>query len=167
MASPFIANYVKIGYIDARHFPRMQILERLNFDEPNNTSYFRNLLNQTNNLGRTIECYGRIVGFVIYKINKPLIVRIAITPEYQVPGVIDKVMEHLMSLFKRPHVTYLMAVVNRSELRAQLLLEKMKFKMIRTIERFFEGRREDAYLMAYYSYADIYDLVSSRNKFLK
>ena len=90
MVSQFTAEDVKIGYINANHFPRMIEMEHKSFQEPLDELDFRVYLSQPNNVGRTIECQGNFVGFFIHKKNKPLITRIAINSEYQVPEVTDK-----------------------------------------------------------------------------
>lgn len=115
-------------------------------------------LNHAESIARVAEEGGRILGFVLARIESPLfahVLTLDIVPEARRRGIGTSLMDSLHGLLSKKGIEAAVLEVSAINVPAQRLYEKMNYQYLGTLSGYYHGR-EDAYRMA--------RLVSSQKK---
>jgi ribosomal-protein-alanine N-acetyltransferase len=131
-----------IRWMIRRDMPEVLAIEAASFEFPWLEDDFIRCLRQRNCIGMVAEHDDRVVGFMIYELNKNRIqvLNFATAPEMRRRGV------GKLSAQRR---TRILLEVRETNLAAQLFFRDSGFRAISVLRDYYEDTPEDAYLMQY------------------
>jgi ribosomal-protein-alanine N-acetyltransferase len=134
-----------------RDMPEVLDIENSTFDYPWSKEDFINALGHRSCIGLVAEDKGKIVGFIIYELQKQKlhILNIATHRDYRRMGVGKAILNKLHSKLSSSRKNRLIVKVRESNLPAQLFFRSFGFRAISIIKDFYEDTADDAYLMEY------------------
>lgn len=140
-----------IRWMIRRDRPEVLGIEAESFEYPWLEEDFERCLKQRNCIGMVAEHDDRVVGFMIYELNKTRIhvLNFAVATGERHRGVASQMLVKLiekLSLQRRSRITL---EVRETNLVAQLCFRKNGFRVISALRDFYDDTREDAYLMQY------------------
>ena len=150
--------------VDAKHPLRVQIrwmirrdmadvlgIEEDSFEFPWSEEDFIRCLRQRNCIGMVAEHDGRVVGFMIYELQRTRlhVLNFAVAHDYRRRGVGDQMIGKLVGKLSNQRRTRVVLEVRETNLAAQLFFKQSGFRAVSVLRDYYEDTTEDAYLMQY------------------
>ena len=142
---------VHIRWMIRRDMPEVLAVESANFEFPWLEEDFIRCLRQRNCIGMVAEHDDRVVGFMIYELNKTRIqvLNFATAVDLQRRGVGTQMVGKLIGKLSAQRRTRITLEVRETNLPAQLFFREAGFRAISVLRDYYEDTPEDAYLMQY------------------
>ncbi len=142
---------VHIRWMIRRDMPEVLAIETRNFEFPWSEEDFINCLRQRNCIGMVAEHDERVVGFMIYELNKTRIrvLNFAVADRYQRRGVGSQMIAKLISKLSAQRRSRITLEVRETNLPAQLFFRAMGFRAVSVLRDYYADTPEDAYVMQY------------------
>jgi len=142
---------VHIRWMIRRDMPGVQEIEQESFEFPWSEDDFIRCLRQRNCIGMVAEHDERVVGFMIYELNKTRIhvLNFAVLRECRRRGVGSQMIAKLIAKLSSQRRTRITLEVRETNLPAQLFFRSSGFRAVSVLRQFYEDTPEDAYLMQY------------------
>ena len=142
---------VHIRWMIRRDLPEVLAIEVGSFEFPWSEEDFIRCLRQRNCIGMVAEHDDRVVGFMIYELDKNRIevLNLATAAHHRRRGIGTQMIGKLagkLSVQRRNRITL---EVRETNLEAQLFLRAAGFRAVSVLRGFYEDTPEDAYLMQY------------------
>lgn len=140
-----------IRWMIRRDMPEVLAIEAASFEFPWLEDDFIRCLRQRNCIGMVAEHDDRVVGFMIYELNKSRIqvLNFATAPNAQHSGVGTQMVRKLIGKLSAQRRTRILLEVRETNLAAQLFFRDNGFRAISVLRDYYEDTPEDAYLMQY------------------
>ncbi len=140
-----------IRWMIRRDMPEVLAIEAASFEFPWLEDDFIRCLRQRNCIGMVAEHDDRVVGFMIYELNKNRIqvLNFATAPEMRRRGVGTQMVHKLVGKLSAQRRTRILLEVRETNLAAQLFFRDSGFRAISVLRAYYEDTPEDAYLMQY------------------
>jgi len=142
---------VHIRWMIRRDMPDVLAIESAQKSFPWSEDEFLKVLRRRNCIGMVAEADDRVVGYIIYELNKYKlsIVNFAVHPDFQRRGVATQMTAKLVGKLSTQRRTKILTTVRESNLNVQLFLRSIGFKAIEIIRELFDDTGEDGYIMVY------------------
>jgi len=142
---------VHIRWMIRRDMPEALDIEAESFEFPWLEEDFIRCLRQRNCIGMVAEHDDRVVGFMVYELNKKRlhVLNFAVAPEYRRRGVGTQMVAKLVGKLSAQRRTRIVLEVRETNLPAQLFFRANGFRAISVLRDYYEDTPEDAYLMQY------------------
>lgn len=142
---------VHIRWMIRRDMPEVLAIETASFEFPWTEEDFVRCLRQRNCIGMVAELDERVVGFMVYELNKSHlhVLNFAVHPDYRRRGIGRRMIDKLASKLSAQGRTRLILEVRETNLGAQLFFRAMGFRAVCVLHDFYEDTSEDAYRMVY------------------
>ena len=134
-----------------RDLPEMLFIEKASSDDPLIEADFECYHQQKRTLLLVAEINEKIVGFMIYKLQKPKlpILNFAVHPDYRRQGIGRQMAEKIISKIPANHCDGIVIDVREKNLDAQLFLRACGFKATGINREFYPDTGEDAFVFEY------------------
>ncbi len=149
---------VHIRWMIRRDMPEVLAIEAGSFEFAWSEEDFIRCLRQRNCIGMVAEYDDRVVGFMIYELNKTRIqvLNFAVHPAFRRRGVGQQMVSKLVGKLSAQRRSRITLEVRETNLPAQLFFRTCGFRAVSVLRNFYEDTPEDAYLMHYrYRPADV------------
>ncbi|MEN6497323.1 MAG: ribosomal protein S18-alanine N-acetyltransferase [Thermoguttaceae bacterium] len=142
---------VHIRWMIRRDMPEILAIEQESFEFPWTEEDFIRCLRQRNCIGMVAEHEDRVVGFMIYELNKNRIqvLNFATAADVRRRGVGTLMVAKLIGKLSVQRRTRITLEVRETNLPAQLFFRATGFRAVSVLRSFYEDTPEDAYLMQY------------------
>lgn len=142
---------VHIRWMIRRDMPEVLAIEAGSFEFPWLEEDFICCLRQRNCIGMVAEYDDRVVGFMIYELNKTRIqvLNFAASPEFRRRGVGTQMVAKLIGKLSSGRRTRITLEVRETNLPAQIFSRSCGFRAISVLRDYYDEPPEDAYLMQY------------------
>ena len=142
---------VHIRWMIRRDMPEVLAIEAGSFEFPWLEEDFIRCLRQRNCIGMVAEHDDRVVGFMIYELNKSRvqILNFAAAADYRRLGVGTQMVTKLIGKLSAQRRNRITLEVRETNLPAQLFFRNCGFRAVSVLREFYEDTPEDAYLMQY------------------
>lgn len=142
---------VHIRWMIRRDMMDVLEIERSGFEFPWSEDDFVRCLRQRNCIGMVAEHDDRVVGFMVYELQKTRlhILNFAVAPEYRRLAVGSQMVRKLIGKLSPQRRTRIVLEVRETNLAAQLFFRESGFRAVSVLHSFYEDSPEDAYLMQY------------------
>ncbi len=142
---------VHIRWMIRRDMPEALDIEAESFEFPWLEEDFIRCLRQRNCIGMVAEHDDRVVGFMIYELNKTRlhILNFAVAPECRRGGVGSQMLAKLIGKLSAQRRSRIVLEVRETNLPAQLFFRDNGFRAVSVLRAYYEDTPEDAYLMQY------------------
>ena len=142
---------VHIRWMIRRDMSDVLRIEQENFEFPWVDDDFIRCLRQRNCIGMVAEHEDRVVGFMIYELNKNRIqvLNFAVAPDFRRRGVGTQMVAKLIGKLSAQRRTRILLEVRETNLAAQLFFRTIGFRAVSVLRNFYDDTPEDAYLMQY------------------
>ncbi len=142
---------VHIRWMIRRDMPEVLAVEQESFEFPWSDEDFLRCLKQRNCIGLVAEHDDRIVGFMIYELNKTRIhvLNFAVAADHRHCGVGTQMIAKLVGKLSSQRRTRVTLEVRETNLPAQLFFRNSGFRAVSVLRSYYEDTPEDAYLMQY------------------
>lgn len=142
---------VHIRWMIRRDMSEVLAIEAQSFEFPWSEEDFIRCLRQRNCIGMVAEHDDRVVGFMIYELNKTRIhvLNFAVASDQQRRGAGTQMLAKLIGKLSAQRRTRVVLEVRETNLAAQLFFRSAGFRAISVLRAYYEDTPEDAYLMQY------------------
>lgn len=142
---------VHIRWMIRRDMPEVLAIEADSFEFPWSEDYFLCCLRQRNSIGRVAEHDDRVVGFMVYELNKKHIhiLNFAVAADCRRCRIGTQMISKIIAKLSPRKWTRLTLEVREKNLAAQLFFHACEFRAVSVLRNFYEDSPEDAYLMQY------------------
>jgi len=142
---------VHIRWMIRRDMLEVLEIEAESFEFPWLEEDFIRQLRQRNCIGMVAEHEDRVVGFMIYELNKTRlhVLNFAVAPDYRRAGVGSQMIAKLVGKLSAQRRTRVVLEVRETNLTAQLFFRACGFRAVSVLRGYYEDTPEDAYLMQY------------------
>jgi ribosomal-protein-alanine N-acetyltransferase len=142
---------VHIRWMIRRDMPEVLGIEEGSFEFPWSEEEFLNCLRQRNCIGMVAEHDQRVVGLMVYELNKTRIhvLNFAVARDYRRMGVGRQMISKLIAKLSSQRRTRVTLEVRERNLPAQLFFRAAGFRAVSVLRGFYEDTPEDAYLMQF------------------
>ncbi len=142
---------VHIRWMIRRDMPEVLAIESESFEFPWTEEDFIRCLRQRNCIGMVAEHDDRVVGFMIYELNKTRIhvLNFAVASDARRRGVGTQMISKLVGKLSAQRRTRIVLEVRETNLAAQLFFRASQFRAVTVLRSFYDDTPEDAYLMQY------------------
>ena len=142
---------VHIRWMIRRDMLEVLEIEAESFEFPWLEEDFIRCLRQRNCIGMVAEHEDRVVGFMVYELNKTRlhVLNFAVAADYRRMGVGSQMIAKLIGKLSAQRRTRIMLEVRETNLPAQLFFRENGFRAVSVLRDFYEDTPEDAYLMQY------------------
>ncbi len=142
---------VHIRWMIRRDMPEVLAIERDSFEFPWSEEEFLACLRQRNCIGMVAEHDQRVVGFMVYELNKTRIhvLNFAVACDHRRQGVGRQMIAKLVAKLSSQRRTRVTLEVRERNLPAQLFFRAAGFRAVSVLRSFYQDTPEDAYLMQY------------------
>ncbi len=142
---------VHIRWMIRRDMPEALDIEAESFEFPWLEEDFIRCLRQRNCIGMVAEHDDRVVGFMIYELNKTRlhILNFAVSPECRRSGVGSQMLAKLIGKLSAQRRSRIVLEVRETNLAAQLFFRDNGFRAVSVLRDYYEDTPEDAYAMQY------------------
>ncbi len=142
---------VHIRWMIRRDMPEVLAIESESFEFPWTEEDFIRCLRQRNCIGMVAEHDDRVVGFMIYELNKTRIhvMNFAVASDCRRRGVGTQMLSKLIGKLSAQRRTRIVLEVRETNLPAQLFFRASQFRAVSVLRGFYDDTPEDAYLMQY------------------
>lgn len=157
---------VHIRWMIRRDMPEVLEIEGRSFEFPWCEDDFIRCLRQRNCIGMVAEHEDRVVGFMIYELQKTRIhvLNFAVAPGFRRRGVGVQMASKLVGKLSSQRRTRICLEVRETNLAAQLFFRQMGFRAVSVLRSFYEDTPEDAYLMQFRFDAEAMPVVLPMNR---
>jgi ribosomal-protein-alanine N-acetyltransferase len=158
---------VHIRWMIRRDMPEVLDIESDSFEFPWCEDDFIRCLRQRNCIGMVADLDDRVVGFMIYELQKTRlhILNFAVSSEFRHRGVGNRMVEKLIGKLSDQRRSRILLEVRETNLAAQLFFRSQGFRAVNVLRDFYEDTTEDAYLMQYrYRANDVENMVLPFNR---
>ncbi len=157
---------VHIRWMIRRDMPEVLAIEADSFEFPWLEEDFIRCLRQRNCIGMVAEHEDRVVGFMIYELNKTRIqvLNFATAADFLRRGVGTQMVSKLIGKLSAQRRTRITLEVRETNLPAQLFFRDAGFRAVSVLREYYEDTPEDAYLMQYRYRPEIPELVQPTNR---
>ena len=140
-----------IRWMLRRDIPEVLAIELESFDFPWLEEDFMRCLRQTNCIGMVVEHYGKVVGFMVYELQKTQIhvLNFAVAKDYRRRGVGSQMIAKLTSKLSSQRRSRILLEVRETNLPAQLFFRSQGFRVVGILRGHYKETPEDAYQMRY------------------
>lgn len=140
-----------IRWMIRRDMPEVLKIESECFEFPWSEDDFIRCLRQRNCIGMVAEHDDRVVGFMIYELDKTRlhVLNFAVAAGFRRRGVGTQMVAKLVGKLSTQRRTRITLEVRETNLAAQLFFRSSGFRAVRVLREFYEDTPEDAYLMQY------------------
>jgi len=142
---------VHIRWMIRRDMPEVLEIERRSFEFPWSDEDFIRCLRQRNCIGMVAEHDDRVVGYMIYELqrNRIHVLNFAVAPDRRRQGVGSQMVAKLIAKLSAQGRTRILLEVRETNLAAQLFFRENGFRAVSVLRNYYEDTPEDAYLMQY------------------
>ncbi len=142
---------VHVRWMIRRDMPEVLAIESENFEFPWLEDDFIRCLRQRNCIGMVAEFDDRIVGFMIYELNKNRIrvLNFAVSAEHQRRGIGTQMIAKLIAKLSPQRRSRVVLEVRETNLAAQVFFRSVGFRAVSVLRGYYEDTPEDAYLMQF------------------
>lgn len=142
---------VHIRWMIRRDMPEVLEIERQSFEFPWSDEDFVRCLRQRNCIGMVAEHDDRVVGYMIYELQKNRIhvLNFAVAADRRRQGVGSQMVAKLVAKLSAQGRTRILLEVRETNLPAQLFFRANGFRAVSVLRNYYEDTPEDAYLMQY------------------
>jgi len=142
---------VHIRWMIRRDMSEVLDIEADSFEFPWSEEDFIRCLRQRNCIGMVAEYDDRVVGFMVYELNRTRlhILNFAVAPDCRRRGVGTQMIAKLSGKLSAGRRTRLVLEVRETNLPAQLFFRHSRFRAVSVLRGYYEDTPEDAYLMQY------------------
>lgn len=142
---------VHIRWMIRRDMPEVLDIERASFEFPWSEEDFVRCLRQRNSIGMVAELDERVVGFMIYELEKTRlhILNFAVAVAYRRRGIGHRMVEKLVAKLSAERRSRILLEVRETNLAAQLFFRTQGFRAVSVLRDFYVDTPEDAYVMQY------------------
>jgi ribosomal-protein-alanine N-acetyltransferase len=142
---------VHIRWMIRRDMPEVLSIESRSFEFPWSEEDFINCLRQRNCIGMVAEYDERVIGFMIYELNKTRIriLNFAVAEASRCRGAGSQMIAKLIGKLSSQRRSRITLEVRETNLPAQLFFRAMGFRAVSVLRQFYADTPEDAYLMQY------------------
>ena len=142
---------VHIRWMIRRDMLEVLDIEAQNFEFPWQEEDFIRCLRQRNCIGMVAERDDRVVGFMVYELNKTRlhVLNFAVAPDCQRTGIGTQMIAKLIGKLSSQRRTRIMLEVRETNLAAQLFFRENGFRAVSVLRNYYEDTPEDAYMMQY------------------
>jgi [ribosomal protein S18]-alanine N-acetyltransferase len=142
---------VHIRWMIRRDMPEILATEREGFEFPWLEDDFIRCLRQRNCIGMVAEHEDRVVGFMIYELQKCRIhvLNFAVAGEFRRRGVGSQMIAKLAAKLSAQRRNRIMLSVRETNLAAQLFFRENGFRAVSVLRDYYADTPEDAYLMQF------------------
>ncbi len=144
-------NKVHIRWMIRRDMPEVLQIEQSSFEYPWLEKDFIRRLRQRNCIGNVAELGEKIVGFMVYELQKPKlhIINFAVHAEHRRCGIGTSMAEKLVKNLHIPYRTEIYLEIRETNLNSQLFFRSVSFRATRVLHKFYNDTDEDAFMMVY------------------
>lgn len=142
---------VHIRWMIRRDMPEVLAIESESFEFPWTEEDFIRCLRQRNCIGMVAEHDDRVVGFMIYELNKTRIhvLNFAVASDCRRRGVGTQMLSKLIGKLSAQRRTRIVLEVRETNLSAQLFFRAGQFRAVSVLRCYYDDTPEDAYLMQF------------------
>jgi [ribosomal protein S18]-alanine N-acetyltransferase len=142
---------VHIRWMIRRDMPSVLAIEQECFEFPWFEEDFIRCLRQRNCIGMVAEASERVVGFMVYELQKHKlhILNFAVQEHFRRRGVGSQMAKKLITKLSHDRRSRIMLEIRETNLAAQLFFRTLGFRAVSVLRKFYEDTPEDAYLMQY------------------
>lgn len=142
---------VHIRWMIRRDMLEVLEIEGESFEFPWLEEDFIRQLRQRNCIGMVAEHEDRVVGFMVYELNKTRlhVLNFAVAADYRHMGVGSQMIAKLIGKLSAQRRTRIVLEVRETNLPAQLFFRASGFRAVSVLRDYYEDTPEDAYLMQY------------------
>jgi ribosomal-protein-alanine N-acetyltransferase len=142
---------VHIRWMIRRDMLEVLDIESNSFEFPWRDEDFIRCLRQRNCIGTVAEYNNRVVGFMVYELNKTKIhiLNFAVDHRFRRLGVGTQLMAKQIEKLATKSRERITLEVRETNLSGQLFFRKMGFRAVNILRGYYEDTPEDAYLMQY------------------
>lgn len=142
---------VHIRWMIRRDMPEVLGIEGESFEFPWLEDDFIRCLRQRNCIGMVAEHDDRVVGFMIYELQKSRIhvLNFAVSPAYQRCGAGSQMIAKLIAKLSSQRRSRITLAIRETNLAAQLFFRENGFRAVSVLRGYYADTPEDAYLMQY------------------
>ena len=142
---------VHVRWMIRRDMPEVLDIELESFEFSWSEEDFIRCLRQRNCIGMVAEYDNRVVGFMIYELQKTRIhvLNFAVASEYRRQGVGSQMVAKLIGKLSSQRRSRLLLEVRETNLDAQLFFRSNGFRAIDVLHEHYDDTPEDAYQMQY------------------
>jgi len=157
---------VHIRWMIRRDMPEVLAIESDSFEFPWTEDDFINCLRQRNCIGMVAEYDERVVGFMIYELNRTRIhvLNFAVAKAHRRRGIGSQMMAKLVGKLSSQRRSRITLEVRETNLPAQLFFRTNGFRAVAVLRQFYADTPEDAYLMQYRCQADEHESLLPANR---
>jgi len=144
-----LATATHIRWMIRRDMPEVLAIEQASFEFPWAEDDFARCLRQRNCIGMVAESEGRVVGFMIYELNKSQlhVLNFAVRPDARRRGVGMQMIEKLVGKLSQQRRTRVTLEVRETNLAAQVFFRNAGFLAVSVLRDYYDDTTEDAYVM--------------------
>lgn len=126
-------------------------IEQESFEFPWTEEEFLRCLRQRNCIGMVAEQDDRVVGFMVYELQKTRmhVLNFAVAREARRWGIGRRMMTKLVGKLAPQRRTRILLEVRETNLAAQLFFRALGFRAIHVLREYYDDSPEDAYVMQY------------------
>lgn len=142
---------VHVRWMIRRDMPEVLAIERRSFEFPWLEDDFVRCLRQRNCIGMVAEYEERVVGFMIYELQKARIhvLNFAVASDYRRLGVGSQMIAKLIGKLSPQRRSRLILAIRETNLAAQLFFRENGFRAVSVLHSYYADTPEDAYMMQY------------------
>ncbi|MGQ9576097.1 MAG: ribosomal protein S18-alanine N-acetyltransferase [Thermoguttaceae bacterium] len=140
-----------IRWMIRRDMPEVLAIEQQSFEFPWSEEDFLRCLRQRNCIGMVAEHDERVVGFMVYELNKTRIhvLNFAVALDHRRCGIGRQMISKLIGKLSSQRRTRITLEVRETNLAAQLFFRANGFRAVSVLRNYYTDTPEDAYLMQY------------------
>lgn len=145
---------VLIRWMIRRDMPEVLGIEEEGFEFPWSEEGFLRCFRQWNCRGMVAEHDERVVGFMVYELNKTRIhvLNFAVARDYRRSGVGRQMISKLLGKLSPQRRARIIVAVRERNLPAQLFFRANGFRAVSIIRNLYQNTPEDAYVMSFRSF---------------
>ena len=142
---------VHIRWMIRRDMQEVLEIERTSFEFPWLEEDFIRCLRQRNCIGMVAESDDRVVGFMIYELNRNQlhVLNFSVRPDVRRRGIGTQMVEKLKGKLSQQRRNRVILEIRETNLAAQLFFRNTEFKAVSVLRDFYDDTTEDAYVMQY------------------
>ncbi len=142
---------VHIRWMIRRDMPEVLSIERRSFEFPWSEDDFIRCLRQRNCIGMVAEHEDRVVGFMVYELNKTRlrVLNFAVSAQNRRSGIGSQMAAKLIGKLSSQRRSRITLEVRETNLPAQLFFRANGFRAVSVLRQYYEDTPEDAYLMQF------------------